>query len=184
MMTTYPEERFMAAYRIGDVLERLGSRDFVPRRSPSTDVTAAPRGNPTVEEWWTLVDAAFFRAYLIRPTRIEPLIRIARRYLRIAHHETAYYYSKMASDENEMTTDTLFVETAIYDYERWDILSRAAWWCAKTQLIKGRPERALALLNEGQHALDRIFERYGSELPHLSLNKKFYEELRAQLDKT
>jgi FkbM family methyltransferase len=97
-LTGFLEEKFIAAYRIGNIYNNL--RNFEEAKK------------------------YYLTAYNLRRTRIEPLIKLANiesntflKYL-IAKHACSIPYPE---------NDLLFVEKRMYDFNRWDILSFTAW---------------------------------------------------------
>ena len=93
----FVEERFMALYRIGIHYE---------------------------DKDWDNALKYYLKAWQFRPTRIEPLVKIAMHY---GEPELKYLYARQAC-EYPYTTDGLFVDKHLYDYDRWDQLAIGAWY--------------------------------------------------------
>lgn len=87
----WDEERFYALYQAARLREALGRE---------------------AEE----VLAAYLRAYADRPTRLEPLYHIARRYREAAAYHLGYTYAAMAANAVAYPADRLFVEKPIYHH--------------------------------------------------------------------
>ena len=96
-MAGFVEEPFMALYRVGILYQ---------------------------ETSWDKAFKYYMLAYEKRPTRIEPLVKIAQHYL---EPHIKYMFAKMACSI-PYTTDGLFVENYLYDYERWNQLGIGAWY--------------------------------------------------------
>jgi glycosyltransferase involved in cell wall biosynthesis len=70
----------------------------------------------------------FLKAYTLRPSRIEPLIELARHHQKNDQLELAYMYASRACDTPYPEKDTLFVDKYMYDFIRWDILGQVAFY--------------------------------------------------------
>lgn len=116
-MGGWDEEIFMARYRLGRV-------------------------NQAQDKW----DQALFNyltAYSLRPHRIEPLIAIARYYMDKDLFAPAFLFASRAVEAVYPKTDKLFVEKNVYEYERYDILARSAWYLKEYELGERAAELAL-----------------------------------------
>ena len=67
---------------------------------------------------WALVLDAYLRAYEFRPTRVEPIYRIARFYREHGQYHLAYLFSRAVID-TPYPEDLLFIERSIYEYDLW-----------------------------------------------------------------
>ncbi len=105
----YPEENFIARYRLGQVIEAMIAVNH-PHFS------------------WNDALQAYLDAYRMRPHRIEPLMRIAQHYLREHAMPLAYEFVLRANAVPYPEKDLLFVEKEIYEYVRYEMLSRCAWY--------------------------------------------------------
>ncbi len=95
------------------------------------------------------VAAAYLKAYSFRPTRWEPLYRLARYYRTKANFEAAYRVGRLAADMSP-SNDILFVEKWISDYGLIVERTVSAYWtekyeeakelCQQIQTINNLPE--------------------------------------------
>lgn len=76
---------------------------------------------------WDFAHALYLAAYATRPTRIEPLIRIALHYFEESNMPLAYLYAKYALDIPYPENDTNFVEKELYHYSRYALVGMSAW---------------------------------------------------------
>ncbi|RTL06981.1 hypothetical protein EKK58_02250 [Candidatus Dependentiae bacterium] len=67
-------------------------------------------------------------AYAMRPTRAEPLVRLAQLYWKQKNYPLSYLYAYQATKIPFPKTDVLFIEKEIYEWVRYDILSCAAFY--------------------------------------------------------
>lgn len=135
----WDEEDMMARYRLAGVTERLKNEDGSIR-------------------WPEALDH-YLKAYTMRPSRVESLIRVAAHYLSEGNHACAYLFAKRACDVAYPKSDTLFVEKEGYEYTRWDILGQSAWYVGEFEIGEAAVREAL-----------RLHENY----PHLLNNLSFY----------
>ena len=112
-MEGFIEEKFMALYRIGKLYEFLSLQEDKSKTEKESD--------------WNNAQTYYLKAYEFRPSRIEPLVRIAQ------HHfnpQLKYMFAKQACTV-PMSTDLLFVEHPLYNFDRWDQLGIGAWYMEK-----------------------------------------------------
>ena len=65
---------------------------------------------------WMLVLARYLEAYQLRPTRAEPLFRIAKHYRETQQYRLGHLFAKAAMDIAS-PDDLLFIETPVYEHE-------------------------------------------------------------------
>lgn len=70
------------------------------------------------QSWLTLGDPVKFEAYMLkahafRPGRAESVYKLAKYFREVAHHYKAYHYVRLGKDI-PLSTDSLFIETAVY----------------------------------------------------------------------
>lgn len=106
-MGGWDEETFVAQYRVGNCYEALGK--------------------------WDQAINAYHKAYSMRSTRIEPLMRIANYYLRNNELKISYVYAKAACDIELPKEDICFVEKEVYDFVRYNTMSITAWYAGDMQ---------------------------------------------------
>lgn len=116
------EEKYLSAYRIGCAIEHI--------------VAEAYKNNSEV--LYKEEDAVqyYLRAYMMLPYRVEPLFRIACYYIRHNQHAIAYLFASRAVQLPYPIHDTLFVETKVYDYLRYDILGQCALYVGEYEIGK------------------------------------------------
>lgn len=132
-MQGWDEENFMTRYRLAQVHEALGN--------------------------WDQALSNYLAAFTVRPSRAEPLIRLAHHYCQSGEYDLCFLFSRRAVEIPYPQTDTLFIDKALYDYTRYDLLGISAWYVNKFELGK------LAVLKALQVCPDA---------PHLHANLAFY----------
>ena len=139
-LSGWDEENFITLFRLGCLAERLGP---IERSSA----------------WSTAMDY-YLKAFSQRPHRIEPLVKIAEHYWP-DNIQTCYLFIRHAYDIPYPKSDLLFIEKEMYDYTRYEIMSRAAWYMGEYAL--GEEATLLAL-------------KAHSEMEHLHKNLELYRE--------
>ena len=109
-MPAFEQENYYAAYNLAEVIHKL-SREKPNKYS------------------WDEACKYYMKAYALRPHRAEPLVQIARHYLKKGKHAVSYMFAKRACelDHPSFSEEVLSVLSYMYDFERWDILGQAAW---------------------------------------------------------
>lgn len=132
----WDEEDYMARYRLAMVTEKMKNPDGSPR-------------------WPEALDH-FLKAFTMRPTRVEPLIRVAQHYLQEANHACAYIFAHRACEVPYPVNDTLFVEKEAFDFTRWDILGQCAWYVKEFEIGEQAVREALNIHGEYQHLFTNL----------------------------
>ncbi|MBA3752406.1 glycosyltransferase [Candidatus Dependentiae bacterium] len=114
-LSSFPEEDYFAYYKLGIVTMILAQQE------PETFK-------------WEEAHSYFLKAYSLRPHRAEPLVRIAAYYMEKDNHPVSYIYSKRAADIVRPEHEILEVEAHLYEYDRWELLSRSAWYFGDYEL--------------------------------------------------
>jgi hypothetical protein len=65
---------------------------------------------------WPLVLSSYLEAYQFRPSRLEPILYVARFYRETKHYHLGYLFSRLCV-EAPYPEDIMFVERNIYEYE-------------------------------------------------------------------
>ena len=138
VLAGWDEENYMTWYRLGGVLEQMAGAN---------------------EEEWMCALHAYLKAYSMRPCRVEPLIKIARYYISKGQHALAYLFCARACQAAYPSNDVLFVEKALYDYTRHDILGQCSWYVGEYEVGEDAVREAL---------------KTQPEMPHLLRNLAFY----------
>lgn len=103
----WDEEDFLSWYRLARITEQLSKID-----SHFT---------------WSEAMEYYLKAFTMRPRRAEPIIRIAHHYLNEDNHAVGYIFALRAA-QVPYPADILMVEKDLYEFLRWEILSRCAWY--------------------------------------------------------
>ena len=136
--TTQPgsdEDNFLAAYRRAVAANNLESSQRIFS--------------------WLDVQELYLQAYIMRPFRIEPLIRIAQHYIKEQKMALAFLYARCALDVDYPHNDINFVEKDMYDFERYQIMGVCCWYLGYYELgewairkaIEARPDIPLLYQN-------------------------------------
>jgi glycosyltransferase involved in cell wall biosynthesis len=137
----WDEEDFATRYRLGRVAPMLSS-----------------------QEHKSLVPLAlehYFKAFSMRPHRIEPLVQLAHYYISIDEMDIAFLFASRAVKLPYPKDDILFVEKYMYDFVRYDLLGICAWYVGEYALGAWAVKQALQVKPEADH---------------LQANLKFYME--------
>lgn len=113
----WEEENFMALYRLGEIYQRLGN--------------------------WEKALHNYLESFSRYPSRAEPLIRIAQYYWDHNSPALCYLFSRRAVEIPYPCSDVLFVQKDLYDFIRYDLLGRSAWYVGEYLLGKEAVEKAL-----------------------------------------
>lgn len=140
----WDEENFMTVFRIGTVLERLSLKE-------------------NSQYTWEMALGYYLKAFGMRPHRIEPLVRIADYYW-YKKNIPACFMHILYTYHMPYPTDHLFVEKAMYDYLRYEIMSRCAWYMQEYELGKEATLRALNVCPDTPH-LKQNLSLYESKCP-------------------
>lgn len=138
----FEEEAFVALYRLATIIEEL------------SDANKAS---------WLEAFNCYIQAWSRRPWRAEPLIKIARHYIRQDKHHLAFMFARQACDLEYPTQDLLFIDKSLYNYDRYEILGWASWYVGAWDLGEWATKKAL---------------EYHPEMPHLKRNLDLYVKRR------
>lgn len=128
------EENFMAIYNLAQIYERIGK--------------------------WEKAQKYYLNAFSYRPSRAEPLIKIAQHYYQNGNHQLCYLFLKIANDIPYPKDDILFVDKELYDYTRYNLMGISAWYVGK--------------YIDGKEALIKAIENRPN-MNNLKKNLSFYE---------
>ena len=106
-------------------------------------------------EDWDKSSKYYLSAYEKCPTRIEPLVKLAQHY---KNPEIKYMYARQACAMPK-PDHGLFLETELYEYDRWDQLAIGAWYMKSYQEGYDAVQKALKV-KQFQHLLtnNELFE--------------------------
>ena len=136
----FDEENYVTEYRLGYIAESL--------KCSGTNFT------------WDIAMQHYLKAFNLRPSRIEPLVKIAMHYWP-DNIPTCYLFIKYAYDLPYPKDDILFIEKEMYFYDRYEIMSRCAWYLQEYKL--------------GEEATLKALEVH-PEMEHLHNNLRLYQE--------
>lgn len=139
----WSEENYITYYRLGEIAEKLKNIS------------------------WESAMSHYLQAFAMRPHRIEPLVKIANHYWPNNIH-TCYIFIKHAYDIPYPKNDTLFIEKKMYLYDRYEIMSRCAWYLEEYKLGEQATLKALEVHPEMEH-LHRNLQLYKNKL---NINEK------------
>lgn len=135
----WDEENFMTLFRLGTVAERLAECDDANLCS--------------------LALRRYLEAFALRPQRAESLIKIAQYYLKRDEMELAFLFAERAAKIPYPSQDRLFVEKYMYDFVRYDILGRCAWYVGEYEIGEWAVRQALKVQPESAY-LKRNLKSY------------------------
>lgn len=99
---------------------------------------------------WSIAMNYFLKAFSLRPHRIEPLVKIADYYWP-SNIQTCYLFIRPVYDMPFPKNDLLFVEQEMYDYTRYEIMSRCAWYMGQYWLGEQATLQALKIKPNAAH---------------------------------
>lgn len=137
----WSEENFITHYRLGIILEKLSCQN-------------------NNYAWHQAMDH-YLNAFSLRPHRIEPIIKIADYYWWNKNIQTCYLFAQYAYNKPYPKYDILFVDKEMYDFTRYEIMSRCAWYMGEYHLGQ---EATLAAL------------KVHPNMEHLNKNLQLYDE--------
>lgn len=97
--------------------------------------------------------AAFYylQAFCARPTRAEPLIKLAQYYWNKHKPHTAFLFCARAVQIPYPDQDILFIEKDLYDFVRYDLLGRCAWYVGQYELGAWAVRQALKVSPKSEY---------------------------------
>lgn len=104
-MKDFPEERFSAMMKCGEIDER-------------TD--------------WSMALQWYSKA-LVLLERAEPLIKIAKIFFRLKSYKISHAYARLACNLEYPRDSILFIDSECYSYDRWHFLGIVSWYALNTQ---------------------------------------------------
>lgn len=92
---------------------------------------------------WPMAEEYYLKAANLLPRRIEPLIHLSDYYLRQNNYLLAFLYAQRAVTMKYPKDDLIFVRKQFYDYNRYDLLGRAAYHINEFKIGKNAILKAL-----------------------------------------
>ena len=132
----WDEETYVAVFRLGLIAE------------------SQSKINPDLFTWEIALQH-YHHAFSLRPKRIEPLIQIANYYWP-ENIPLCYLYANYACEAPYPYEDILFVDQFVYDYVRFEILSRCSWHLQRYTQGLDATERALRIRPSTPHLLNNL----------------------------
>ncbi|HLC07476.1 MAG TPA: hypothetical protein VJJ26_04800 [Candidatus Babeliales bacterium] len=123
-MVGWDEEDFIVKYRLAETIKRLVFR----------------MKNPDYQ--WSEALSYYLQAYQMRPHRAEPLVAIADYYVQLHQMDTAFLFALPAAEMDYPAKDILFVEKYLYNYYRYEILARCAWYINEFEIGEWAAQKA------------------------------------------
>ena len=111
---------------------------------------------------WAVAMDYYLKAFSKRPQRIEPLIKIADHFWP-ENIPSCYLFTRYAYDIPCPKNDLLFVEKEMYDYSRYELMSRCAWYMDEFALGEQATRLALNARPNVAHLLKNL-ELYQQKL--------------------
>ncbi|MGC2310065.1 MAG: glycosyltransferase [Candidatus Babeliaceae bacterium] len=134
------EESFETLYRLGRVTNILAATD--------TSFT------------WEQAFNYYIQAYTLMPHRAEPLVAIADHYWPSCI-PLCFLFARRAVELPYPTNDTLFIDKALYEYDRYELLSRCAWHVGEYEIGEYATRMALGV-RETSHLYHNLAYYLGS----------------------
>jgi tetratricopeptide (TPR) repeat protein len=129
-MAGWDEENFITYCRIGQAYEALKK--------------------------WDQALYYYLKAYSYRPKRIESLVRLAQHYWDTQERDLCFLFARRATEVPYPETDVLFVEKELYEFARYDLLGRAAWYMGEYEMGEKAVREALKLKPNAEYLLNNL----------------------------
>ena len=149
-------ERAYAMYQVRETLNGWDEENFVTLYR--LGYLAEARHQDNSQLGWAKAMDYYLKAFSKRPQRIEPLIKIAEHYWP-DNIQSCYLFASYAYHVPYPKNDLLFVEKEFYDYSRYEIMSRCAWYMGEFSLGEQATRLALKVRPKETHLL-RNLEMY------------------------
>jgi len=143
----WDEENFITLLRLGCLAERLSQ-------------THAAYD-------WATAKKYFLKAFSLRSHRIEPLVKLANHYWP-KDIPACYFFIRHAYDIPYPKLDLLFIDKEMYEYSRYEIMSRCAWYMGEFALGEQATQLALKIHPNMEH-LHKNLEIYQQTLNSILL---------------
>ncbi len=131
----FVEETYVAWYRLGHMYATLCSQGKAS---------------------WAFALLYYMQAFAYRPCRAEPLITLARHYVEEGNYDLAYLYARRACEIPYPAQDILFIDKNLYDYDRYEILSRACVYVKDYIVGEWATLKALAIHPDDQRLRNNL----------------------------
>lgn len=133
-MIGWDEEDFIVRYRLAETIKKL----VFHQKNPDYD--------------WSEALVYYLQAYQMRPHRAEPLIGIADYYVQLNQMDTAFLFARQAAEMEYPEKDILFVEKYLYNYYRYELLARCAWYINEFEIGEWAAQKAYEMYPDYKYA--------------------------------
>jgi hypothetical protein len=117
-MKGWDAEDYMAHYRLAETIKKL-----------------VIYGEEKREQYqWSEALMYYLQAYSMSPHRAEPLVEIADYYAYINDMSLAFLFARRAVDIPYPAQDLLFIQKYAYEYYRYELLARSAWYVGEFEI--------------------------------------------------
>ncbi len=131
----WPEENFLTSYRIGCAEEALA--EFKEK-------IAQPQATSPDENRYNEAIKELLYAHALWPHRAEPLTKLAQIHWRLGKQALCFLYGSRALVLPYPKNDFLDIEKNVYDYERFEIISKSAYYVGEYKLGELATKKVLA----------------------------------------
>jgi hypothetical protein len=133
-MIGWDEEDFIVRYRLAETIKKLVFKMKHP------------------DYHWGEALTYYLQAHQMRPHRIEPLVAIADYYVQLNQMESAFLFAVPAAQAEYPEHDILFVEKYNYNYYRYEVLTRCAWYIDEFEIGEWAARKAYEAHPDYKHA--------------------------------
>jgi hypothetical protein len=145
-MVGWDEEDFIVHHRLAETIKKMVLLKY-PKRYQ-----------------WDEALGYYMKAFKMRPHRIEPLVGVADYYVTINQMDLAYLFARRAVEIEYPVNDKLFVDKYVYNYYRYELLARCAWYInefevgeyAALMAYEASPDYEIAQFNKNVYAARRM----------------------------
>jgi hypothetical protein len=134
-MVGWDEEDFIVRHRLAETIKKL--------------VLYGEHGS---KYSWSEAMGYYMQAYQMRPHRAEPLVAIADYYIAINEMAPAFVFARHAAAMAYPEKDILFVEKYIYNYYRYEVLARSAWYLNEFEIGEWAARKAYVAYPDYKYA--------------------------------
>ena len=146
-LPAWEEENYETVYRLAEAVEDIAAKD-ADKKTPYD---------------WSLALWYYLKAFSMRPTRIEPLVRIASHYLQAQDYANAFLFASQAAEISYPEHEILFIQKDMYTYTRYDIMAQSGLKIGEYQKGEWAINKALESCPDNSH-LQELLKQY---LDHL-----------------
>lgn len=112
---------------------------------------------------WEEAERFYLEAAYTNSMRAEPLVYLANHYFTKKNYLLCFLYAQRAASLPYPDKEELLVEKEIYDYHRYDLLARAAYYIGEFEIAKNAALKALQVYPNAVHLIT-ILDAYNNKL--------------------